>query len=88
MEEVSRACALIHQKALVRDKDIRKFLDGPSGVRRPHLISILWSLVRGQGEEIRKEIKCKRGSAPHVNSTAYSIPGSGVYVSEKLNVVQ
>ena len=28
VEDVSRACALIHQKCLVREKDIRKFLDG------------------------------------------------------------
>ena len=28
IENVSRSCALVHQKALVRNKDIRKFLDG------------------------------------------------------------
>jgi large subunit ribosomal protein L9e len=28
VENVSRSCALVHQKAFVRNKDIRKFLDG------------------------------------------------------------
>merc|ERR1711976_309759 len=28
IENVSRSCALVHQKAFVRNKDIRKFLDG------------------------------------------------------------
>ena len=28
IENVSRSCALIHQSCLVRNKDIRKFLDG------------------------------------------------------------
>merc|ERR1711881_694181 len=28
IENVSRSCALVHQKTLVRNKDIRKFLDG------------------------------------------------------------
>jgi large subunit ribosomal protein L9e len=28
IENVSRSCALVHQKAMVRNKDIRKFLDG------------------------------------------------------------
>ena len=28
IEAVSRTCALIHQQCLVKNKDIRKFLDG------------------------------------------------------------